>query len=84
MSLQEAASVIGIPKKTLDDYYMVIKKAKAAGYDFAKNQALKFGHMRAFVKKANVSNKNKGQADEDIDEINQYLGLCSGSKKIRF
>ena len=34
MTLEEAANIIGVPKSTLDDYYVQIKLAEKYGFDF--------------------------------------------------
>lgn len=50
MSLQEAAKLVGISKKSLDDYYCQLRIAEENGFDFEKNQHLKMGVIRNFVK----------------------------------
>jgi len=68
-SLAEAAKRMGIPRKSLDDYMLVVKQAKAIGFDFGKNGSEKFGVVRSFVKKfkgnmpKNVNNEEDTLSD---------------------
>ena len=48
--MQQAADIIGIPKKTLDDYDRNMRMAEALGFDFEKNSHLGMGYLRTFVK----------------------------------
>ena len=50
MTLEEAAKVTDIPKKTLDDYYYQIKMGSMYGFDFEKNLDGKIGVLRKFVR----------------------------------
>lgn len=34
VNLDTAASLIGLSRKTLDDYYGILRKAEALGFDF--------------------------------------------------
>ena len=47
-TLEEAADVVKVPKKSLDDYYMQLKKAKDYGFDFSSNNSCMFGIVRKF------------------------------------
>eukprot|EP00330_Aristerostoma_sp_ATCC50986_P010712 CAMPEP_0114589906 /NCGR_PEP_ID=MMETSP0125-20121206/12249_1 /TAXON_ID=485358 ORGANISM="Aristerostoma sp., Strain ATCC 50986" /NCGR_SAMPLE_ID=MMETSP0125 /ASSEMBLY_ACC=CAM_ASM_000245 /LENGTH=339 /DNA_ID=CAMNT_0001787051 /DNA_START=100 /DNA_END=1119 /DNA_ORIENTATION=+ len=60
-SLDEAASIVGACKKSLNDYFLVIKQAKKLGFKFESNQSEGFGVMRTFVKK----NKGKCNSSEE-------------------
>lgn len=48
---QEAADLINIPKKTLDDYKLQVKTAKELKFDFHLHYKEKFGVLRQFNKK---------------------------------
>jgi len=48
---QEAADLIKIPKKTLDDYKLQVKTAKELKFDFHLHYKEKFGVLRQFNKK---------------------------------
>mmetsp|Transcript_7489 Transcript_7489/g.6815 ORF Transcript_7489/g.6815 Transcript_7489/m.6815 type:complete len:81 (+) Transcript_7489:899-1141(+) len=62
MNLDEAAKRVGFSKKTLDDYFMIIKRARALNFDFCANQNQRFGILRSFVKKNKNSIKNNNTA----------------------
>ncbi len=49
-SLDEAAKIVGIAKKTLDDYLLQLRAGKKYGFDFQTNKDAKVGVLRAFVK----------------------------------
>ena len=51
-SLEEAAQKVGISKKSLDDYLLQIRYGRKFGFDFEKNQDLKVGALRTFVREA--------------------------------
>lgn len=50
INLDKAAKVIGISRKTLDDYCLQLRKATEFGFDFCENQLAKMGTLRKFVK----------------------------------
>ena len=50
-SLDEAAKIIGISKKSLDDYLLQLRLGRKYGFDFNSNKSNKVGILRSFVKK---------------------------------
>ena len=50
-SLDEAAKLIGISKKSLDDYLLQLRLGRKYGFDFNANKISKVGVLRSFVKK---------------------------------
>eukprot|EP00357_Protocruzia_adherens_P024926 CAMPEP_0115046620 /NCGR_PEP_ID=MMETSP0216-20121206/48845_1 /TAXON_ID=223996 /ORGANISM="Protocruzia adherens, Strain Boccale" /LENGTH=191 /DNA_ID=CAMNT_0002429711 /DNA_START=2151 /DNA_END=2726 /DNA_ORIENTATION=- len=66
-SLQEAAKVIGISKKSLDDYLLQIRYGKKFGFDFEKNSDQGVGILRAYNKKhrERLTLKKKPETDDD-------------------
>jgi len=42
--------VIGISRKTLDDYFLQLRRADDLGFDFEANKNKKMGVLRKFVK----------------------------------
>jgi len=49
LNLQEAAKVIGIPKKSLDDYYCQLRLGELYQFDFNRNLNKKMRVLRDFV-----------------------------------
>ena len=49
-NLESAAKVVGISKKTLDDYNYQIKLAESFKFDFQTHRHEKIGVMRSFIK----------------------------------
>ena len=49
-SLEEAATRVGISKKTLDDYLLQLRAGKKYGFDFNMYKDEKVGVLRSFVK----------------------------------
>jgi hypothetical protein len=49
-SLDEAAKIIGISKKSLDDYLLQLRMGRKYGFDFNSNKHNKVGVLRSFVK----------------------------------
>jgi hypothetical protein len=50
-SLDESAKIIGISKKSLDDYLLQLRLGRKYGFDFNSNKQNKVGILRSFVKK---------------------------------
>jgi len=50
VNLDVAASMVGLSRKTLDDYYAQLRKAERFKFDFEKHTASKMGVLRKFVK----------------------------------
>ena len=48
--MDTAASIIGLSRKTLDDYYGILRKAEALGFNFDYSSNEKMGIIRKFVK----------------------------------
>lgn len=59
-SLEEAANLVGVSKKSLDDYLSQLRKGRKYGFDFNKNKDEKVGTLRMFVK-----NKSSSRAYQD-------------------
>ena len=49
-SLEEAANLVGVSKKSLDDYLSQLRKGRKHGFDFNKSKNEKVGALRTFVK----------------------------------
>ena len=49
-SLKNAAQMVELSKKTLDDYFLVLRVGEAHGYNFKANLTKKIGHLRAFIR----------------------------------
>jgi hypothetical protein len=49
-SLEEAAGIVGVSKKSLDDYLSQLRKGRKYGFDFNKSKDEKVGALRMFVK----------------------------------
>jgi hypothetical protein len=56
-SLENAAMKLGVSKKSLDDYLLMIKHAKSYCFDFQKHHQENFGYLRSFVKMHKTGNK---------------------------
>ncbi len=50
MNLTKAAKIIGISKKSLDDYYLVLRIGQILEFDFASNLENKMGDLRAYIR----------------------------------
>lgn len=45
-----AAQKVGIPKKSLDDYLLLLRQAKKGGFDFKAHRSSMMGELRAFIR----------------------------------
>lgn len=50
VSLVDAARMVGVSKKTLDDYFGQLRLGEFYGFDYENNLKRKFGVLRSFVK----------------------------------
>lgn len=50
MSLQEAAKMVGLPKKSLDDYYYQLRLGEKYDFDFKAHLFERIGVLRTFLK----------------------------------
>ena len=59
-SLEDAASKVGVSKKSLDDYLLQLRFGKKFGFDFQKHKDDKVGVLRSFVKTEKTKQKSGG------------------------
>ncbi|KAL4482134.1 hypothetical protein ABPG72_014947 [Tetrahymena utriculariae] len=69
VNLDVAAQIVGLSRKTLDDYYAQLRKAQKYGFDFDTNSSEKMGTLRKYVKKMSEKDVNAGD-DESQDTDN--------------
>lgn len=83
MSLVEAASMIGLSKKSLDEYFTQIKEGRKYGFDFNKYKFDKVNKLRGYVKKKKECEKNKemdkSNESGDMDDIS--ITIIKNDKK---
>lgn len=58
MNLDVAAQLVGLSRKTLDDYYAQLRKAQQFGFDFEQYASEKMGSLRKYVKHMSENNIN--------------------------
>ncbi|KAL4497130.1 hypothetical protein ABPG72_019450 [Tetrahymena utriculariae] len=72
VNLDVAASMVGLSRKTLDDYYKYIRKAETYNFDFKGRSEEKIGVLRNFVrdrqKRSNKIEDDDAQVDDDNRE----------------
>jgi hypothetical protein len=56
-TLEEAATIVGISKKSLDDYLLQIRCGNDHGYNFESYKEEKVGHLRKYVKREKENEK---------------------------
>lgn len=66
VNLDAAATIVGLSRKTLDDYYAQLRKAEHYGYNFEENSEEKMGSLRKYVKKMSECGGNPVD-DEPIE-----------------
>lgn len=49
-SLEDAARLVGISKKSLDDYLLQLRFGRMFGFEFLKNRDENIGMLRKFVR----------------------------------
>lgn len=63
-SLKNAANFVGVSKKTLDDYFLVLRVGEELGYDYEANLKNKIGHLRNFIRSQPI--KVRGRMNKGI------------------
>jgi hypothetical protein len=60
--LEDAAAMVGVSKKSLDDYLLQLRAGRIYGFDFIKNGDERVGVLRHFVKQQKqVQKRKKGE-----------------------
>ena len=75
-SLDQAAKMVGISKKSLDDYLLQLRLGRKYGFNFNQNKTKKVGILRAFVKRhraMNQNNQNSINNSKIQNEINNEI-----------
>lgn len=90
--MTEAAKMLGVPRKSLDDYLLMLKHAKANNFNFKAHSKDKFGIVRSFVKKVKSNSKTLAgrhedamineDGAEDLSQSSNDSKLSQSSKKI--
>lgn len=57
VNLQESAEMLGISKKSLDDYYYQLRLGEKYDFDFTSHLNEKVGVLRTFIKEIKSSKK---------------------------
>ena len=65
--------MVGISKKSLDDYLLQLRLGRKYGFNFNQNKTKKVGVLRAFVKKHRVNQNNKSFIGNDTKTNNDVL-----------
>ena len=68
-SLDQAAKMVGISKKSLDDYLLQLRLGRKYGFNFNQNKTKKVGILRAFVKRHRAMNQNSTNNSKNQNEI---------------
>ncbi len=79
-TLESAANKLGVSKRTLDDYYYVIKTAQTYGFDFDKYNSQKIGFLRKYVKQCAKKAKDCNNMELGTMDIDLYLNSFTSSE----
>ena len=72
-NLEEASKMVGVKRKTLDDYLKQLRKARENGFDFNKYKNESIAYLRSFNEKNEEKNKTKEfNFEKNIKDINNY------------
>ena len=73
--------MVGISKKSLDDYLLQLRLGRKYGFNFNQNKTKKVGILRAFVKRHRAMNQNSmnnSKIQNDIDNERLEIGEGDG------
>ena len=76
--MEDAASKVGVSKKSLDDYLLQLRFGKKFGFDFQKHKDDKVGVLRFFVK--NEKTKQKPQSSSTKSSKGKKGRISSSSE----
>lgn len=62
-SLEDAATKVGVSKKSLDDYLLQLRFGRRYGFDFSAKRNEKVGALRTFVKQEKAKKKAEDSKD---------------------
>ncbi len=79
LNLDQAANVIGISRKTLDDYFLQLRRADDLGFDFEDNKNKKMGVLRKFVKENSNSKFEKGRKSSTCSKTDDENQMTSSN-----
>lgn len=86
MNLQEAAAMLGISKKSLDDYYYQLRLGEKYDFDFKRNLNEKVGVLRTFIKDVKPCKKSESKIKSDKHpkklKIIEEMAEMNGSRKV--
>lgn len=82
VSLQEAAKVVGISKKSLDDYFFQLRVGEQHGFDFEKHLDSKVGVLRAFNRQHKPAKETLKDRHSHRLKIMEDVGFSSGCGKV--
>ena len=68
ISLIESAKIVGLSKKSLDEYYNQIRDGKKYGFDFNRFKSYKVNILRGFVKKMKENAKNLSRGNDVMND----------------
>ena len=68
MPSNAAAVKVGLPKKTLDEYYSLIMHGLSGGFDFVLNVDKKMGILRDFVKNTRKKEREVVVVESDVEK----------------
>ena len=83
-SLEVAAQKVGVSKKSLDDYLMMLRFGKKYNFDWQKHKQSKIGVLRAFVKQKKEQDRKTdktGKYSSMIEAVEQRKKTAAGGKK---
>lgn len=66
VNLQVAAAYVGIPKKSLDDYFYQLRVGEKYDFDFENNMNKNISFLRRFVK-SKVPSRHRERADNKFE-----------------
>ncbi|CAD8055586.1 unnamed protein product [Paramecium primaurelia] len=73
LTLQQAAEEVGIPKKTLEDYHQLIKKAQEIK-PIEELYDRKMGYLRQFIKQSQILKQNTMEIEtENLEKDDQVI-----------
>lgn len=80
LNLDKAAEIIGISRKTLDDYNLQMRRAEEMGFDLQEHKNSKMGQLRKFVKSHSPKCQSQRKNSNSTELLEEPQSSSNGEK----
>ena len=67
LNLDQSAEIVGVPRKTLEDYFLLFRTGKQLQFDFKAQRKERIGVLRCFIRERGKKVHSLSSAGKEID-----------------